>query len=69
MGTQVYLDIFIGNSDEHAQADVAYNATVALLAKTAAIYGLPNSPADLSDEQQEILTELDVYPPSPSSLH
>ncbi len=69
MGTQVYLEIFIGNTDEHAQADVAYNATAALLAKHAAIYGLPNSPADLSGEQQEILKELDVYPPSPSSLH
>lgn len=56
----VYLDIYIGHREEHARAQVEYDATSALLAKHAAIYGLPESPADLSDEQQDILQEIDV---------
>ena len=67
MRTQVHLDIFIGNGAEHAQAETAYNTTAALLLKNAAIYGLPTSPSELSEEQQEILKELDVFT-SPVSL-
>ena len=44
MGIEVFLDVFIGNSEEHAQATAAYDATVALLVKNAAIYGLPQVP-------------------------
>jgi hypothetical protein len=58
--TNVYLDIFIGNREEHAKAQAAYKATCSLLSKNAKVYGLPTSPADLSEEQQEILADLDV---------
>ena len=61
MGIKVFLDVFIGNSEEHAQATAAYDATVALLVKNAAIYGLPQVPSELSEEQQGILKELDVH--------
>lgn len=56
----VFLDIFIGNRAEHAKCQAAYEATCSLLAKNAKIYGLPRSPEDLSDEQQQILADLDV---------
>ena len=61
MGVQVYLDIFIGDRDAHAQTEASYNATVALLAKNASIYGLPTSPSALSEEQRDILRDLDVH--------
>ncbi|KAI0672249.1 cyclophilin-like domain-containing protein [Trametes maxima] len=69
-----YIDIYIGDEQEHRRAGAAYDATVALLLKNAAIYGLPSAPSDLSEEQQQILKELDVHislsqlrfaPPSP----
>ena len=60
MGIKVFLDVFIGDSEEHAQATAAYDATVALLVKNAAIYGLPQVPSELSEEQQGILKELFV---------
>ena len=60
MGILAYLDICIGHSDQHAIAQASYDATVSLLTKNAAIYGLPSSPSALSEEQQEILKELDV---------
>jgi hypothetical protein len=56
----VYLDIFIGNREEHSNAQAAYEATYLLLSKNAKVYGLPTLPADLSEEQQEILADLDV---------
>lgn len=59
-GFAVYLDIHIGDKDDHARKEAAYNATNAILAKNASIYGLPSRPQDLSDEQREILQELDV---------
>lgn len=65
MSPSAYLDIFIGNQDEHDRAQAAYDATVALLAKNAAIYGLAPSPAALSEEQQGILRDLDVHPRPP----
>ena len=58
--SKLYLDIFIGNKDEHDRDQVAYDATVALLQKNATIYGLPLSVELLSEEQQDILQELDV---------
>lgn len=67
-----YLDIFIGNKDEHDRDQAAYDATVALLQKNATIYGLPLSVELLSEEQQDILQELDVLsyltpPPVPQN--
>lgn len=69
----VYLDIYVGHREEHARTQAEYDATAALLAKNAAIYGLPESPADLSDEQQDILQEIDSsvkmrFLPPPSLL-
>ena len=60
MGILAYLDICIGHTDQYALAQASYDATVSLLTKNAAIYGLPSSPSALSEEQQEILKELDV---------
>lgn len=57
----VYLDVYIGSRDEHATNQAAYDATCSLLSKNAEIYGLPSSPADLSEEQQDILRDLDVH--------
>ena len=62
-GSRVYLDIYMGDRAAHACAQAAYDATAALLAKNAAIYGLPARPEDLSEEQQDILKELDVLSP------
>ena len=56
----VYLDFCVGDREAHAQEQSEYDATAALLAKNATIYGLPASPADLSEEQQQILSEIDV---------
>ena len=60
---KVYLDICMGNREEHARAQAAYDATAALLAKNASIYGLPATPPELTEEQQDILKELDVHSP------
>ena len=67
-----YLDIFIGNKDVHDRDQAAYDATVDLLQKNATIYGLPLSVELLSEEQQDILQELDVLsyltpPPVPQN--
>ncbi|KAJ3543409.1 hypothetical protein NM688_g5858 [Phlebia brevispora] len=56
---KVYLDIFMGDQDVHATEQAQYDSTCALLSKNAAIYGLPASPAELTEEQQQILAELD----------
>lgn len=58
--SEVYLEIHIGNKDEHDRDKAVYDATVALLEKNASIYGLPSSAELLSEEQQSILQELDV---------
>ena len=57
---KVFLDIYMGDRDTHAAEQAAYDATNALLAKNAAIYGLPTDLAELTEEQQQILGELDV---------
>ncbi|PIL29140.1 hypothetical protein GSI_09189 [Ganoderma sinense ZZ0214-1] len=59
MGISVFLHILIGDSEQHARETAAYTSTATLLAKNAAIYGLPSLPAELSEEQQGILKELD----------
>lgn len=58
---RIYLDIFVGNQEEHAKAQAEYDATYNLLAKSACIYGLPESLSELSEEQKDILKDLDVY--------
>ena len=55
-----FLDIYIGDRDAYSQQKTEYEATEALLSKNHAVYGLPASPEDLTDEQQQILQELDV---------
>ncbi|KIP10826.1 hypothetical protein PHLGIDRAFT_28292 [Phlebiopsis gigantea 11061_1 CR5-6] len=68
---KAWLDIHIGDIDAHTKEQAAYDATYALLQKNHLIYGLPPSLAELSEEQQEILKELDsaletrFTPPSP----
>lgn len=57
---RVYMDICVGHRDLHTKEQAEYDATVALLAKNATIYGLPLRPEELSEEQQQILSELDV---------
>lgn len=57
---RVYLDIYIGDRDTHAKEQSEYDATRVLLSKNATIYGLPASPGELSEEQQQILAEIDV---------
>lgn len=58
--SKVYLEIYIGDKDEHDRDKAAYESTAALLEKNASIYGLPLSVELLSEEQQDILQELDV---------
>ncbi|KAI9065186.1 hypothetical protein FKP32DRAFT_1685054 [Trametes sanguinea] len=71
MGSLAYLDIYMGDERAHARAQAEYDATAALLAKNAAIYGLPTEPHALSEEQRDILRELDstlemrFAPPAP----
>ena len=64
--SRVFLDVYMGDEEEHMRAQSAYDATAAILVKNAAIYALPSLPADLSPEQQDMLQELDVlwHPPS-----
>lgn len=59
--TTAYLDIYIGNTEQHARGEQAYARTQTILSKNAMIYGLPLNPEDLSEEQQQILRELDVH--------
>ena len=56
----VYLDIYIGDKEAHGLEQTSYDLTLALLSKNAAIYGLPSTLAELNEEQQDILKELDV---------
>lgn len=58
MVSTTYLDIFIGDKDEHALYQTEYDTTCELLSKNASIYGLPSSPADLDEEQKDILKDL-----------
>lgn len=60
MASHVFLDIHIGDQQTHLRHETAYNATLALLTKNSSIYGFPSTPEELSEEQQDILKELDV---------
>ena len=59
--TKAWLDIYIGDRELHDKEQAAYDATNALLQKNHSIYGLPASLTELSEEQQQILKELDVH--------
>ena len=63
MASLAYLDIYIGDKDTYAREQAEYSATCALLSKNAHIYGLPATPPELSEEQRDILRELDVCSP------
>lgn len=58
--TSVYIDIYMGDRIVHVQEQAEYDATASMLSKNTAIYGLPTLPADLSEEQRQILSEIDV---------
>jgi hypothetical protein len=58
--TTAYLDIYIGNREEHDKDEERYKKTKQVLEKNAVIYGLPDDPERLSMEQQETLREVDV---------
>lgn len=58
-----YLDICIGDKAAHDHALEAYRITCELLKKNAAIYGLPEKPEALDEEQKQILQELQVCVP------
>lgn len=59
--TSVYLDFHVGDEEEHSRQQARYDATEALLTKNALIYGLPMTPSELSEEQRDIIKELDVH--------
>ncbi|KAL4253107.1 Peptidyl-prolyl cis-trans isomerase [Abortiporus biennis] len=57
---KVFLDIFIGEKDIHRQQLAAYEATCNLVQKNSTIYRFEtNKPEELSEEQREILREID----------
>lgn len=60
--SKAFFDIYIGDRTAHDEAQMEYNATKALLDKNHAIYGLPSTVEELSEEQQQILSELNVHP-------
>lgn len=62
--TTAYLDIYIGNREEHEEEEERYKKTRQVLKKNAVIYGFPDDPEQLSVEQQETLREVDVLPRS-----
>ena len=64
--TTVYLDIYIGNREEHDKEEERYKKTKRVLDKNVVIYGFPDDPEQLSVEQREILKDVDVLPRSPS---
>ncbi|KAG8904624.1 hypothetical protein FRB99_001421 [Tulasnella sp. 403] len=59
MAETPFLDIAIGNKDQFASDEAAYQKACSLLKKNAAIYGLPGLPEELSEEQQQIVRELE----------
>lgn len=59
MSSTVYLDVFMGDEEQHRIDEAAFTATCDFLANNAAIYGLPSDPRHLSSEQQEMLREID----------
>jgi hypothetical protein len=63
--TSAYFNIFIGDQTVHNAAQAEYNANNTLLTKNCKIYRLPSTPEQLSNEQQQILAELDVHCSTP----
>jgi hypothetical protein len=61
MPSTVYLDIFMGDEEQHRVDEAAFTATCDFLANNAVIYGLPSDPRHLSSEQQDMLREIDVF--------
>lgn len=61
-----YLDIYIGQREEHDGEEGRYEKTKQVLKKNAVIYGFPEDPEQLSVEQRETLREVDVLPRSVS---
>ncbi|GJE86629.1 cyclophilin-like domain-containing protein [Phanerochaete sordida] len=59
MDSRAWLDIYIGDRDAYDKDKAAYDATRSLLQKNYIIYGLPSTLEEISEEQQEILKELD----------
>ncbi|KAF8604425.1 cyclophilin-like protein [Ceratobasidium sp. AG-I] len=58
MSQTPFLDIYSGNREEFDAEINAYDTTVALLRSKASTYGLPVTPEELDEEQQEILSDL-----------
>jgi len=58
--TTAYLDIYIGNREEHKKEEERYKKTKEMVKKNAVIYGFPDDPEQLSVEQRETLKEVDV---------
>ena len=57
---RAYFDIHIGDQAAHDSHASAYDRTTLLLSANAGIYGFPLSPEELSDEQRDILEDLNV---------
>ncbi|KIJ28657.1 hypothetical protein M422DRAFT_189445, partial [Sphaerobolus stellatus SS14] len=55
---RVFLDIHIGDEAAYAVSSSAYNRTLDLLKANYEIYGLPERPEELNEEQREILADL-----------
>ncbi|KDQ20002.1 hypothetical protein BOTBODRAFT_383856 [Botryobasidium botryosum FD-172 SS1] len=53
-----YFDIYIGDEAEFGKSLAAYEATSELLARSANIYGLPNIPEELDEEQRGVIEEI-----------
>ncbi|KAH8831148.1 cyclophilin-like domain-containing protein [Flagelloscypha sp. PMI_526] len=57
-GSTAFLDIYIGDETLFNESQASYEATVKLLLTHAAVYGLPSTPEELSEEQRGILEEI-----------
>lgn len=58
--TSVFLDIFAGDKTQYDASMASYQVTCDLLDKNATIYGLPDTPDLLDEEQRGILQDLHV---------
>lgn len=57
-----FLDICIGDEASHNEQLEVYQVACELVTKNAKIYGFPERPELLSDEQREMLQEIHVRP-------
>jgi len=53
-----YLDIYIGDEAVYNSQLAAYQLTSSILRKNAAMYGLPDKPEDLYEDQRQLLHEI-----------